>query len=124
MNSIEADKLAEDLSNIDKGIFGAIISTNTGQVLGDYIKPEYRSKFSSNKEDWAGIGFKGAMILGSAVAATRMLSEIESVIFIRRELKGMLILIQDENVIASIFFDRSINDADLTTRVRKFLGME
>ncbi len=124
MNAVEAEKLAEDLSNLEKGIFGAIISTNTGEVLGDYIKPEYRSKLSANKEDWAGIGFKGAMILGSAVAATRMLSDLESVIFIRRELKGMLILIPDENVIASILFQRSINGSNLTTKVRKFLGME
>jgi hypothetical protein len=124
LNAAQAEKLAEDLSNLEKGIFGAILSSNTGQVLGSYIKPEYRSKFSANKEEWAGIGFKGALILGSAVAATRMLSDLQSVIFIRSELKGMLILIPDQNVIASIIFERSLNGSDLTTKVRKFLGME
>jgi hypothetical protein len=123
LNQAEAEKLAEEIVNLDEGIFGVGILSNTGEAVGGYVRSRYRKRYSPDRLVWSEVAFKEALICGSAKETSKMLSGIESIVFIRRESKGMLILVQDRAIIVGIVFDKSMNGTDLSNKIRTFLGL-
>jgi hypothetical protein len=124
MNQAEAEKIAEKIVALDDGILTAGIISNTGETLGGYVKPSYRSKFPSSKSGWASVDFKQAMIFGSAKGTNQMLSEIEAIVFIRKNAKQILIWDQYRSVIVTVLFSKALNGSDLSTKIRKLLGLD
>ena len=90
LNQVEAKKLAEKIVGLEEGIFTAGIISNTGEGLGGYVGPSYRSKYPVDKAAWATVDFKQALVFGCAKGTNQMLSEIEAIVFIRKKSKQLL----------------------------------
>jgi hypothetical protein len=123
MEQTEAEKLAEEIVGLDERVFSAGIISNTGETLGGYVRQAFRSKYPVDKEGWAAVDFAQALIIGSAKRTDRLLSEMEAIVFIRKELKQILIWDQNRGVIAAAAFDRSISGTDLSKKIRSLLSL-
>jgi hypothetical protein len=123
LDRAEADKLAEQIVRLDERIFSAGIISNSGVGLGNYVREAYRSKYPRDREAWASVDFKQAMIFGSAKGTNRMLSELESIVFIRKDCKQILVWDDNKAVIAAAVLDKSINGTELSNKIRKLLGL-
>jgi hypothetical protein len=124
LDQADAEKLAQKIVSLDKGIFTAGIISNSGETLGGYVRPSHRSRFPLDKAGWATVDFKQAMVFGSAKGTNQMLSEIEAIVFIRKESKQILIWDQERGIIVAAIFDKSINGSDLGKKIRAMLGLE
>jgi hypothetical protein len=113
LDQVQAEKLAEKLVGLDEGIFTAGLISNTGETLGGYVRPSYRSKFPTDKSGWATVDFKQAMIFGSAKGTSQMLSEIEAIVFIRKTSKQILIWDPERSIIVAVLFDKSLDSGKL-----------
>ena len=124
LDQAEAEKLAEKIVGLDEGIFTCGIISNSGESLGGYVRPSHRSRYPLDKEGWASVDFKQAMVFGSAKGTNQMLSEIEAIVFIRKKSKQILIWDQERGIIATALFDKSMNGTDLGKKIRTMLGLE
>jgi hypothetical protein len=120
----EAEELSKEIVDLNEGIFSAGIISNTGESLGGYVRPAYRSRYPVDKAGWATVDFKQAMVFGSAKGTSELLSEIEAIIFIRKELKQILIWHNRKGVIITAIFDKSMNETVLCNKIRATLGLE
>jgi hypothetical protein len=124
LNQAEAEKISERIVSLDEGIFTSGIISHTGESLGGYVRPSYRSKFPPSKNGWATVDFKQAMVFGSAKGTDQMLSEIEAIVFIRKNAKQILIWDQDRSVIVAVLFAKSLNGTELSYKIRAMLGLD
>jgi hypothetical protein len=124
LDQAEAEKMAEKIVGLDQRIYTAGIISNTGETLGGYVRPSYRSKFPSSKTGWATVDFKQAMVFGSAKGTNEMLSEIEAIVFIRKNAKQILIWDQHRSIIVAVLFDKSLHSSEFSDKIRKMLGLE
>ena len=120
----EARELVEKILGLDASIMSAAILSNTGVRLSHGYREDYRSKFSSNENDWSGPAFRGAMELASTKVDDKFLSQTESLVIIRKNLKQILTFIQPMAIIVAVLVDRSASGTVISDKIRGMFGLD
>ena len=105
----EARELVEKILGLDASIMSAAILSNTGVRLSHGFREDYKSKYSNNENDWSGPAFRAAMELASTKVDDKLLSQTESLIIIRKDLKQLLTYIQPKAIIVAVLIRQNLS---------------
>ena len=124
MNELEAQKIAEKILALDDRVIVAGVIDQKGDVIGGKLNESQKSSFSNDKKDWEEIGSRAAVIMGTVRASDKTLSDIESIVFIRKSSKQLLTWIPEKQITVAAIFPKSIDGWILSQKIRHMFGLE
>lgn len=123
MEELEAEKFAEKILALDDKVILAGVVDERGDVIGGKVNEAYKSRFSDDKKDWELIGSRAAVIMGAVRASDGVLSDIESIVSIRKDSKQLLSWIPDKRVIVAAILPRSVDSGSMSEKIRHLFGL-
>lgn len=123
MEQSEAEKLAEKILALEDKVILAGVVDERGDVIGGKVNEAYKSRFSDDKKDWELIGSRAAVIMGAVRASDGVLSDIESIVSIRKDSKQLLTWIPDKRVIVAAILPRSVDGGIVSEKIRRLFGL-
>jgi hypothetical protein len=121
LDRAQAELLARKVVDSDEHVFSCGVISYKGESLGSYVRPSQRSKYPAGKEAWANVDFANALVLGAASKMSRLLSEIESVVYIRQESIQMLVGLPAEELIVATMLAKSVDALEMSDKLRRLL---